>query len=56
MVTLDEARNVVGAAENKKTEIRQAMNIALVDEGGTTCFPCPNGWSLGQNASVRASL
>jgi uncharacterized protein GlcG (DUF336 family) len=34
MVTLYEARRIIGAAEKKAAEIRQPMNIAVVDEGG----------------------
>jgi uncharacterized protein GlcG (DUF336 family) len=34
MVTLQEARKIIGVAEKKATEIGQPMNIAVVDEGG----------------------
>ena len=34
MVTLEEARRVIEAAERKAAEIKQAMNIAVVDAGG----------------------
>src|SRR6202163_4738399 len=34
MVTLQEARKVIGAAEKRAIEIGQPMNIAVVDEGG----------------------
>ena len=34
MVTLGEARKVIAAAEKKAAEIKQPMNIAVVDEGG----------------------
>lgn len=34
MITLNEARNVITAAEKKATEIGQPMNIAVVDDGG----------------------
>jgi len=34
MLTLDQARKIIGAAERKATEISQPMNIAVVDEGG----------------------
>jgi uncharacterized protein GlcG (DUF336 family) len=34
MVTLEEARRVIAAAEKKAQEIKQPMNIAVVDEGG----------------------
>ena len=34
MVTLGEARKVIAAAEQKAAEIKQPMNIAVVDESG----------------------
>jgi uncharacterized protein GlcG (DUF336 family) len=34
MVTLEDARNVIAAAEKKAKEIRQPMNIAVADGGG----------------------
>src|SRR3982075_534668 len=34
MVTLEEARRVIAAAEQKAAEIKQPMNVAVVDEGG----------------------
>ena len=34
MVTLEEARRVIEAAERKASQIGQPMNIAVVDEGG----------------------
>jgi len=34
MVTLDDARRVIAAAERKAAEIGQPMNIAVVDAGG----------------------
>ena len=34
MITLAEARKVIAAAEKKAEEIKQPMNIAVVDEGG----------------------
>ena len=33
-MTLGEARKVIAAAEQKAAEIKQPMNIAVVDEGG----------------------
>src|ERR1700730_17455862 len=33
-MTLQEARKIIEAAEKKAAEIRQPMNIAVVDEGG----------------------
>ena len=34
MITLDDARRVIAAAEQRAVEIGQPMNIAVVDEGG----------------------
>lgn len=34
MVTLDDARRVIAAAEKKAGEIKQPMNIAVADAGG----------------------
>jgi uncharacterized protein GlcG (DUF336 family) len=34
MVTLADARRITAAAEKKAPEIKQPMNIAVVDEGG----------------------
>ena len=34
MITLNDARNVIAAAEKKAAEIGQPMNIAVVDAGG----------------------
>jgi len=34
MVTLSDARRVIAAGEKKAAEIRQPMNIAVVDSGG----------------------
>jgi uncharacterized protein GlcG (DUF336 family) len=34
MITLNEARNVIAAAEKKAAEIGQPMNIAVADAGG----------------------
>ena len=34
MVTLNDARRVIAAAEQKAAEIGQSMNIAVADEGG----------------------
>ena len=33
MITLNEARRVIAAAEQKAADIKQPMNIAVVDEG-----------------------
>ena len=34
MITLEDARRVIAAAEKKAKEIGQPMNIAVADEGG----------------------
>ena len=34
MVSLEDARRVIAAAEKKSKEIGQPMNVAVVDEGG----------------------
>jgi uncharacterized protein GlcG (DUF336 family) len=34
MITLNDARRIIAAAEKKATEVGQPMNIAVVDEGG----------------------
>ena len=34
MVTLEDARHIIAAAEKKANEIRQPMNIAVADAGG----------------------
>jgi len=34
MITLDDARRVIAAAEKKAAEIGQPMNVAVVDAGG----------------------
>jgi uncharacterized protein GlcG (DUF336 family) len=34
VITLDDAKRVIGAAEKKAAEIKQPMNIAVVDGGG----------------------
>jgi uncharacterized protein GlcG (DUF336 family) len=34
MISLDDARHVIAAAESKAREIGQPMNIAVVDVGG----------------------
>jgi hypothetical protein len=53
MVTLQEARRVIKAAEIKASEIGEPMNIAVVDEGSRATFaigrpilrnPCIQSW------------
>ena len=46
MVTLEDARRVVAAAEKKAAEIGQPMNIAVADEGGNlvTHVRMDNAW------------
>jgi uncharacterized protein GlcG (DUF336 family) len=44
MITLNDARNVIAAAEKKAIEIRQPMNIAVADAGGNLVRQdCPYG-------------
>ncbi len=45
-MTLEEARKIIAAAEKKALEIKQPMNIAVVDEGRQSCFPRPHGRCL----------
>jgi uncharacterized protein GlcG (DUF336 family) len=48
MVTLEAARRLTAAAEDKATEIRVAMNIAVVDAGANlVCFHRMDGGWLG---------
>jgi uncharacterized protein GlcG (DUF336 family) len=34
MITLNDARDIISAAEKKASEIGQPMNVAVVDDGG----------------------
>jgi uncharacterized protein GlcG (DUF336 family) len=34
MITLDDAKRIIAAAEKKAEDIKQPMNIAVVDQGG----------------------
>ena len=34
MVTLEDARRIIAAAERKAKELKQPMNIAVADSGG----------------------
>ena len=43
MMTLNDARRVIAAAEDKARKIGQLMNIAVVDAGGKSGEPCPHG-------------
>jgi uncharacterized protein GlcG (DUF336 family) len=46
MITLEDARRIIAAAENKAREIGQPMNIAVVDSGGNLVahVRMDNGW------------
>src|ERR1700686_814891 len=46
MVSLNEARRIIAAAEKKAAEIGQPMNIAVVDDGGNliSLIPLDGGW------------
>ena len=39
MITLEDARRIITAAEKKADEIGQPMNIAVADAGGNFCIP-----------------
>jgi uncharacterized protein GlcG (DUF336 family) len=55
MVTLEEARRVIEAAELKAGEIRHPMNIAVVDEGWFRVhFPCLRYFDNGSRATLAS--
>jgi len=54
MVTLREARKVIAAAEQKAAEIKQPMNIAVVDEG-SNLGPHP-AWTVLRSAASTSLL
>ena len=50
MVTLEEARRVIAAAEQKDVEIKQPMNIAVVDKGANlVSHVCMDGTWIGSS-------
>ena len=55
MVTLNEARKVIEAAEKKAEEIGQPMNIAVVDAGGNLVahVRMDNAWIGSVNISIN---
>lgn len=55
MITLNDARNVIAAAEAKAEEIGQPMNIAVVDAGGNLVahVRMDNAWIGSVNISIN---
>lgn len=55
VVTLEDARRVINAAEKKAGEIGQPMNIAVVDEGGNTVahVRMDNAWIGSIDISIK---
>ena len=58
MITLEDARKVVAAAEKKADEIGQPMNIAVVDAGGNliTHVRMDNAWLGSINISINKAF
>jgi uncharacterized protein GlcG (DUF336 family) len=55
MITLNDARAIIEAAEKKATEIGQPMNIAVVDAGGNLVahVRMDNAWIGSVNISIN---
>lgn len=55
MITLEEARKVIAAAEEKAREIGQPMNIAVVDAGGNLVahVRMDNAWIGSVDISIK---
>src|SRR5687767_1980396 len=55
MVTLADARRIIAAAENKAAEIKQPMNIAVVDGGGNLVahVRMDNAWIGSVDISIK---
>ena len=55
MVTLEDARRVIAAAENKAAEIGQPMNIAVADAGGNLVahVRMDNAWIGSVDISIK---
>lgn len=55
MITLNDARNIIAAAEAKAEEIGQPMNIAVVDAGGNLVahVRMDNAWIGSVNISIN---
>jgi uncharacterized protein GlcG (DUF336 family) len=56
MITLNDARNVIAAAEKKASEIHQPMNIAAVDDGGNLIIRIDGVWIGSINVSINKSF
>ena len=58
MLTLNDARRIIAAAEKKAAEIRQPMNIAVVDEGGNLISHArmDGAWIGGIDTSINKSF
>ena len=58
LVTLNDARRVIAAAEIKAQEIGQPMNIAVVDEGGNlvTHIRMDEAWTGSINISMNKAF
>lgn len=58
MLTLEDARRVIAAAEAKATTIRQPMNIAVVDQGGNLVshIRMDNAWIGSINISINKAF
>ena len=55
MVTLNDARRIIAAAEKKAVDIKQPMNIAVVDGGGNliTHVRMDGGWLGSIDISIK---
>ncbi len=55
MVTLEDARRIIAAAEKKAQEIGQPMNIAVVDQGGNLVahVRMDNAWIGSVDISIK---
>ena len=55
MITLEDARRIIAAAEKKADEIGQPMNIAIVDAGGNLVahVRMDNAWMGSVNISIN---
>ncbi|MBB5221920.1 uncharacterized protein GlcG (DUF336 family) [Amaricoccus macauensis] len=58
MLTLEDARRVIAAAETKATEIGQPMNVAVVDTGGNLVahVRMDNAWIGSINISINKAF
>jgi len=63
MVTLDDARKIIAAAEKRAKELRQPMNIAVADGGGNlvaharseAARPLRRDWYSGTRLPAKSS-